>query len=67
MVESFQDTEIIASEPIEYTFRKEDGYITRYGALSFSQSSRGLNIANANNNATSKIIFCKQTKDMVIK
>ena len=33
MVESFIDPEIAASEPIEYTYRKEDGYITRYCAL----------------------------------
>ena len=33
MVEPFKDPEIIASEPIEYTYRKIDGYITRYTAL----------------------------------
>lgn len=33
MVEPFQDAEIIASEPIRYTYRKEDGYITRYCAI----------------------------------
>ena len=33
MVEPFQDKEIIASEPLYYTYRKEDGYITRYCAL----------------------------------
>lgn len=33
MVEPFSDPEIIGSEPIEYTWRKEDGYITRYCAL----------------------------------
>jgi glycosyltransferase involved in cell wall biosynthesis len=33
MVEPFEDKEIIASEPIEYTYRKEDGFITRYCAL----------------------------------
>lgn len=33
MVEPFADPEIIGSEPIEYTWRKEDGYITRYCAL----------------------------------
>ena len=33
MVKPFQDSEIIASEPIEYTYGKEDGYITRYYAL----------------------------------
>ncbi|MEK9155712.1 MAG: glycosyltransferase family 2 protein [Patescibacteria group bacterium] len=33
MVEPFADPEIIGSEPIEYTYRKEDGYITRYCAL----------------------------------
>jgi glycosyltransferase involved in cell wall biosynthesis len=33
MVEPFKDPEIIASEPIEYTYRKNDGYITRYCAL----------------------------------
>jgi glycosyltransferase involved in cell wall biosynthesis len=33
MVEPFGDPEIIGSEPIEYTYRKEDGYITRYCAL----------------------------------
>jgi glycosyltransferase involved in cell wall biosynthesis len=33
MVEPFADAEIIGSEPIEYTYRKTDGYITRYCAL----------------------------------
>ncbi len=33
MVEPFGDKEIIAAEPIRYTYRKEDGYITRYCAL----------------------------------
>ena len=33
MVEPFNDPEIIASEPIEYTYRATDGYITRYCAL----------------------------------
>lgn len=33
MVEPFEDKEIIGSEPIEYTYRKEDGKITRYCAL----------------------------------
>ena len=33
MVEPFNDKEIIATEPIEYTYRPKDGYITRYCAL----------------------------------
>lgn len=33
MIESFNDPEIVASEPIEYTYRPGDGYITRYCAL----------------------------------
>ena len=33
MVEPFSDQEIIASEPLEYTYRRGDGYITRYCAL----------------------------------
>jgi len=33
MVEPFSDEEIIGSEPLEYTYRKNDGYITRYCAL----------------------------------
>lgn len=33
MVEPFNDTEIVATEPIEYTYRATDGYITRYCAL----------------------------------
>lgn len=33
MVEPFEDPQIIASEPIEYTYRAADGYITRYCAL----------------------------------
>lgn len=33
MVEPFADPEIIGSEPLEYTYRKSDGYITRYCAL----------------------------------
>lgn len=33
MVEPFQDKEIVASEPLYYTYRKADPYITRYCAL----------------------------------
>ena len=33
MVEPFMDEEIIASEPLSYTYRKEDGTLTRYCAL----------------------------------
>lgn len=33
MVEPFEDPEIIGTEPLEYTYRKKDGYITRYCAL----------------------------------
>jgi glycosyltransferase involved in cell wall biosynthesis len=33
MVKPFNDPEVIASEPIEYTYRDADGYITRYCAL----------------------------------
>jgi len=33
MVKPFNDPEIVASEPIEYTYRATDGYITRYCAL----------------------------------
>lgn len=33
MVEPFQDIEIVASEPLNYTYRKTDGFITRYCAL----------------------------------
>lgn len=33
MVDPFKDQDIIASEPIEYTYRATDGYITRYCAL----------------------------------
>lgn len=33
MIEPFSDEEIIGSEPIEYTYRRADGYITRYCAL----------------------------------
>ena len=33
MVEPFEDPQIIASEPIEYTYRPNDVYITRYCAL----------------------------------
>lgn len=33
MVVPFADPEVIGSEPIEYTYRKSDGYITRYCAL----------------------------------
>lgn len=33
MIEPFDDPEIIASEPISYTYRKTDGLITRYCAL----------------------------------
>jgi len=33
MVKPFNDSTIAGTEPIEYTYRKEDGYITRYCAL----------------------------------
>jgi glycosyltransferase involved in cell wall biosynthesis len=33
MIEPFYEPDIVASEPIEYTYRKSDGYITRYCAL----------------------------------
>ena len=33
MVEPFQDSEIVCSEPLYYTYRKEDGLINRYCAL----------------------------------
>ena len=33
MVEPFGDKEIIASEPLEYTYRRSDSYITRYCAM----------------------------------
>jgi len=34
MVEPFGDKEIAASEPLYFTYRKKDGFITRYCALS---------------------------------
>ena len=33
MLEPFEDSEIIGTEPLEYTHRRSDGYITRYCAL----------------------------------
>jgi len=33
MVTPFKDADIIASEPLYYTYREEDPFITRYGAL----------------------------------
>jgi len=33
MIEPFQDREIAGTEPLYYTYRKEDGYITRYCAM----------------------------------
>ena len=33
MIKPFEDEEIIGSEPLYYTYRREDGYITRYCAL----------------------------------
>jgi len=33
MTEPFQDREIAGVEPLHYTYRKEDGYITRYSAM----------------------------------
>jgi glycosyltransferase involved in cell wall biosynthesis len=33
MVEPFEDAEIVGTEPIEYTWRQQDGFITRYCAL----------------------------------
>ena len=33
MVEPFEDTQIVGSEPIQYTYRKKDGALTRYCSL----------------------------------
>ncbi len=33
MVKPFEDAQIFACEPIEYTYRREDSYLTRYCAL----------------------------------
>ena len=33
MVEPFEDREIVGAEPLYYSYRREDGYITRYCAL----------------------------------
>lgn len=33
MVEPFKNSEIVASEPIEYTYRRSDPYLTRYFAM----------------------------------
>ena len=33
MVEPFNDSEIVGAEPLYYSYRKRDGYITRYCAL----------------------------------
>lgn len=33
MVKPFEDKEIVASEPIEYTYRKKDPWLTRYFAM----------------------------------
>ncbi|MDO8727310.1 MAG: glycosyltransferase [Candidatus Methanoperedens sp.] len=33
LAEPFQDREIAGTEPLYYTYRKEDGYITRYCAM----------------------------------
>ncbi len=33
MIEPFDDAEIVVTEPIEFTYRREDGYISRYAAL----------------------------------
>jgi len=33
MIEPFQDREIAGTEPLDYTYRKEDGYTTRYCAM----------------------------------
>jgi glycosyltransferase involved in cell wall biosynthesis len=33
MMDPFETEEIVGAEPIEYTYRKKDGYITRYCAL----------------------------------
>ena len=33
MTEPFKDSDIVASEPLNYTYRREDGFITRYCAL----------------------------------
>ena len=33
MIEPFKDREIAGTEPLYYTYRREDGYITRYCAM----------------------------------
>lgn len=33
MVEPFEDPEVVGSEPLYYTYQRDDGYITRYCAL----------------------------------
>jgi glycosyltransferase involved in cell wall biosynthesis len=33
MVEPFKEKDIVGAEPLYYTYRKKDGYITRYSAL----------------------------------
>ncbi len=33
MIEPFRDSEIVGTEPIEYTWREQDSALTRYGAL----------------------------------
>lgn len=33
MVAPFDDPEIVGTEPLDYTYRRQDGYITRYSAL----------------------------------
>jgi len=33
MVKPFEDKEIVATEPMKYTYRREDGFLTRYSAL----------------------------------
>lgn len=46
MLKPFEDPEIVGSEPWEYTWRKKDGFITRYSALTGVNDPLALFIGN---------------------
>lgn len=52
MAEPFLDKDIVASEPIEYTYRATDGYITRYCALLGMNDPLCLFLGNYDRNCT---------------
>ncbi len=64
MTEPFQDREIVGTEPLYYTYRKEDGYITRYCALLGMNDPLCLFFGNYDRMS---LITCKWTEMPVIQ